>query len=282
MRWIIVGANGMLGQDLVAQLGDRDVIALDKSACDITDLNSVRENIHDVDVVVNCAAYTAVDDAETNKELAFQINAKGPENLAKVCKEIGAALVQISTDYVFDGDAKSPYSENESGNPKSIYGASKWAGEEAVRNILPENHYIIRTAWLYGKNGNNFGKTILKLASTNEELKVVNDQLGQPTWTKDLANKIIEIVETKVPFGSYHGTSSGHVTWFGLARSIFELSRLDPERIKPVTTEFFPRPAPRPSYSVLSHNSFEGIGIKSIRNWEDALREAFNEGVFDA
>ena len=282
MRWIIVGANGMLGQDLVAQLGDRDVIALDKSACDITDLNSVRENIHDVDVVVNCAAYTAVDDAETNKDLAFQINAKGPENLAIVCQEIGATLVQVSTDYVFAGDANFPYGEKESGNPKSIYGASKWAGEEAVRNFLPENHYIIRTAWLYGKNGNNFGKTILKLASTNEELKVVNDQLGQPTWTKDLANKIIEIVETKVPFGSYHGTSSGQVTWFGLARSIFELSRLDPERIKPVTTEFFPRPAPRPSYSVLSHNSFEDTGIKPIRNWEDALREAFNEGVFDA
>lgn len=282
MRWIVVGANGMLGQDLVAQLTDRNVTALDKSACDITNLNSVREKINEVDVVVNCAAYTAVDDAERNKDLAFQINAKGPENLAKVCKEIGATLVQISTDYVFSGDAQSPYSENESGNPKSIYGASKWAGEEAVRDFLPDNHYIIRTAWLYGKNGNNFGKTILKLSSTNDELKVVSDQLGQPTWTKDLANKIIEIVEAKAPYGVYHGTSSGQVSWYGLARSIFKLSKLDPERIKPITTEFFPRPAPRPSYSVLSHDAFEGTGVKPIRNWEDALKEAFNDGVFNA
>jgi dTDP-4-dehydrorhamnose reductase len=282
MRWIVVGANGMLGQDLVAQLGDRNVTALDKSVCDVTDINSVWENIHDVDVVVNCAAYTAVDDAETNQDLAFQINAKGPENLAKACQEIDSILVHISTDYVFAGDAKSPYTENETGNPKSIYGASKWAGEEAVRSFIPENHYIIRTAWLYGKNGNNFGKTILKLASSNDELKVVDDQLGQPTWTKDLANKIIELVETKAPFGNYHGTSSGQVTWYGLARSLFKLSKLDPERIKPVTTEFFPRPAPRPSYSVLGHETFEGTGVKPIRNWHDALKEAFNEGVFNA
>ena len=280
MRWAVVGANGMLGSDLVSVLSKENVTALTKSECDVTNLASIENSIKDVDVVVNCAAYTAVDNAETNEEMAFAINATGAENLANICKKIGARIINISTDYVFDGKAKAPYDERAETNPNSVYGKSKLAGEVAVSRILPGNHLIVRTAWLYGKNGNHFGKTILNLAKTNENLRIVDDQIGQPTWTIDLSRKIVELVEKKSPAGAYHGTSSGEVSWFDFAREIFELADLDKNRIIPVSSEEFIRPAPRPKYSVLGHSKFENLNIEPIRNWKEALREAFLSGVF--
>lgn len=282
MRWMVIGANGMLGSDLVSVLPKENVTALTKAECDVTNEASVQNAIHDVDVVINCAAYTAVDNAETNEDLAFAINAIGSENLANACKKIGALLVNISTDYVFDGKAKSPYEVSAETNPNSVYGRSKLAGEVAISRILPGNHLIVRTAWLYGKNGNHFGKTILNLAKTNENLKVVNDQFGQPTWTMDLSRKILELVEKNSPTGIYHGTSSGEVSWFDFAREIFELVGLDRNRIVPVSSEEFVRPAPRPKYSVLSHSQFKKIKMEPIRDWKEALREAFHSGVFSA
>lgn len=280
MRWIIVGADGMLGKDLALKLSDHDVISFTKFDCDITDSIQVKKRIKDAEVVVNCAAYTAVDAAEENFYQANLINGQGPQNLANVCKSIGAKLVQISTDYVFPGDAKKPYEVNDLTGPKSAYGKSKLLGEIAVSQILNNQHYIVRTAWLYGKHGQSFPKTMLKLAKTNQHIDVVNDQLGQPTWTVDLADKIVELVEKAVPSGTYHCSSSGQTTWFEFAQKTMELAGLDKGRIKPVTSKFFQRPAPRPSYSVLSHANLTQVGIAPIQGWEQALKKAFESGVF--
>lgn len=282
LRWVIVGSEGMLGRDLCEELESKNVLALSKSDCDVTSRDQVKNVIEKHDLVINCAAYTAVDDAENNPELAFEINAKGPMNLASVCKEKNAKLIQISTDYVFSGDASVPYRESDPTNAKSVYGKSKEAGEKFVQQILPENHYIFRTAWLYGKHGKNFGKTVLELEETKDFLSVVNDQVGQPTWTKDLATKIIEVVERGSSSGVYHGTSTGQATWFEYAKKIFQLANLEADRIKPVSSSEFVRPAERPNYSVLGHDSFFSSGISPIRNWEEALTQAFKDGVFDA
>lgn len=280
MKWIIVGADGMLGSDLKTLLNNHEVISFSKSECDITNIDVVNEKIANADVVVNCAAYTSVDAAEKNVIQANLVNAEGPKNIALACKTTRTLLVQISTDYVFAGNASRPYEVDDFTDPKSEYGKSKLKGELAVKNVLPNHHYILRTAWLYGKNGPNFVKTMLKLATTNKTIEVVNDQLGQPTWTVDLAKKIIELVEKQVPTGTYHVTSSGQTTWFNFAQKIFDLANLDPNRIKPISSENFVRPAPRPAYSVLSHKELYDVGVLPIQDWEDALKEAFDSGVF--
>ena len=281
MRWLVVGASGMLGFDMQQALDGKEVIFFNKNECDVTEINNVRQVIKDCDVVVNCAAYTAVDQAEKEPELAFKINETGPRNLAIACRGIGAKLVHFSTDYVFDGNSNSPYSESHEPNPKSVYGKSKLAGEYAVQEELPNNHYIIRTAWLYGKNGNHFGKTILNLAKTKDFLNVVTDQLGQPTWTQNLAELVVKIVDSNIDSGIYHGTSSGQVSWFEFAQRIFDLAGLDVSRIQPVSSSEFIRPAPRPNFSVLGHESLIKQGITPIKNWELALSDAFAAGVFD-
>ena len=271
----------MLGKDLTAALSNQSVVALSKDDCDITSLNEVTKKIKNVDVVVNCAAYTAVDDAENYIDLANSVNGDGPRNLAIVCNQIGAKLVQISTDYVFAGNSKSAYQEDSETDPRSVYGKSKLIGELAVQEILPTNHYLVRTAWLYGKHGQNFGKTILKLAKTKDFIDVVDDQFGQPTWTIDLASKIIEIVSAQAKPGIYHGTASGETSWFDYAKSLFTLAGLDPDRIRPVDSSAFIRAASRPAYSVLGHQNLINNKIAPIRNWEVALKQAFKAGVFD-
>ena len=281
MRWIVVGSSGMLGSDLTQLLLGQNVVSLTKEQCDITDSIQVNKAIVAADVVINCAAYTAVDDAEINRELAFQINEAGPRNLASACAQIGAKLFQISTDYVFSGDSNLPYNENDQTEPKTVYGESKLAGEAAVAELLPKNHYIVRTAWLYGKNGKNFGKTVLDLAKTKETLQVVDDQVGQPTWTMDLAKKILEMASQSISPGVYHCTSTGSASWFTFARQIFEFAGLDSNRIYPVDSDAFKRPAPRPHYSVLSHGALLKQNLKPIREWKAGLKAAFEAGVFD-
>jgi len=281
VRWLVVGANGMLGQDFSEVLKNQNLIRLNKSDCNIINFEEVSSKILDVDIVVNCAAYTAVDDAETNQEKAFEVNAIGPKNLAIRCNQIEAKLVHFSTDYVFSGNSTKPYKEYDATNPKSIYGKSKLAGELEVQENIPQANYIIRTAWLYGKHGKHFGKTILNLAKSQEHLDVVNDQIGQPTWTKDLAKKTVELITKSAPCGIYHGTSQGQVSWFEYAQTIFELAGLQKDRIKPVSSEKFRRPAPRPSYSVLGHEAFAAAQISPIRDWKEALRESFDLGVFN-
>ena len=232
--------------------------------------------------MVNCAAWTAVDDAEVNEAAALAINGDGPNNVAKVCNEIGAKLVQISTDYVFSGDATTPYAENSDVGPKSAYGRTKLAGEVAVRDYLPSDHYIVRTAWLYGEHGPNFIKTMINLEKSKDTISVVNDQVGQPTWTKDLASQVINLVDSEAAVGTYHATSSGQTTWFGLTQKIFELIGADPNRVLPTTTEAFPRPAPRPAFSVLGHDNWRAVGMNPMRAWDEALIAAFNNGAFRA
>ncbi len=274
-RILLTGAGGMLGHDLVAIFADADLDARTRGELDITDATAVASAVEGVDVVINAAAYTRVDDAQTERDLAFAINAEGPRNLARACKAHGARLIHVSTDYVFDGNATTPYLEHTPRNPASVYGQSKAAGEEAIETEHPEGSIIIRTAWLYGEHGPNFPRTMLRLAQSNDSVKVVTDQVGQPTWTKDLAGWIRLLVNSDIQAGVFHGTNSGQTSWFEFAREVYRLGGLDPERIQPTTSDEFPRPAPRPTWSVLGHDAWGKAGLPEPRDWRDALAEAF-------
>ena len=274
MKIVITGARGQLGTELINQLKyieGIDVIPIDREELNIIDINSVNEFLlnNKPDVVVNCAAHTAVDLCETDVENAYKINAVGPRNLAIVCEKIGAKLVQVSTDYVFDGNGTRPYREDDKTCPNSIYGTSKLMGENFVREFC-SRYFIVRTAWLYGE-GNNFVRTMLKLAETNKELNVVNDQFGSPTSTVDLAKAIIDLMTTE-HYGVYHGTCEGQCSWYDLAKKIFEIKNID-IKVNPVTSEEFKRPAPRPAYSVLDNFMLKLVGLNSFRNWEESLKE---------
>jgi len=270
-RWLVVGHTGMLGHDVMAALDGRDVIGLSRPDLDITDPLSVDAALEGVDVVVNCAAYTAVDDAEDDEAAAFAINALGPAHLARTAARTGAWLVQVSTDYVFPGDATSPYAEGADLDPRTAYGRTKAAGEEAVRGELQHRSYIVRTAWLYGAHGPNFVRTIAKAAGERDRLDVVDDQRGQPTWSADVAERIVAMVDAGVPSGTYHATSSGETTWFGFAREIVGHAGLDPAMVHPTTSAAFARRAPRPAYSVLGHDAWAAVGMPALRDWKDAL-----------
>ncbi|MFJ6387288.1 dTDP-4-dehydrorhamnose reductase [Streptomyces sp. NPDC091972] len=283
--WLVTGAGGMLGQDVLARLdrsGER-YVALDRKALDLTDADAVRAAVeeHRPAVVVNCAAWTAVDDAETREDEALAINGDGPRHLAEACARTGAVLLHVSTDYVFAGDAAEPYAEDAPTAPRSAYGRTKLAGEQAVLKGLPERGYVVRTAWLYGTGGPNFVKTMIKLEGVKDTLDVVDDQRGQPTWSADLAGLLVELglgaLAGTAPAGVYHGTSSGETTWHGFTQEIFRLLGADPDRVRPTTSDAFVRPAPRPAYSVLGHGRFAEAGIEPLRDWRTALTEAFPE-----
>lgn len=271
----------MLGRDLQTALAGRDVTAATRADLDITDEAAVIAAVAGHDVVINAAAYTAVDDAETDEDAAYALNALGPRNLARGAAAAGARLVQISTDYVFDGRGTSPYAEDAARAPISAYGRTKAAGEEFVSELLPDASYIVRTAWLYGEHGNNFARTMRTLAANRDTWSVVDDQRGQPTWTVDLADAVIRLVDADAPAGIYHGTSSGETTWFGFARAILETAGLDPERITPTDSSAFQRPAPRPDYSVLAHDTWAAAGLSPIRDWREALDVAAARGIID-
>jgi len=277
-RWLVVGCDGMLGQDLVALLGEipgaHEVTAVDRDEVDIIDPHACLAVVAGHDLVVNVAAWTAVDDAETHEAQAFAVNAVGAANLARACSAAGARMVQVSTDYVFAGDATSPYAEDAPLAPRSAYGRTKAAGEWAVRTHLPSASWVVRTAWLYGAHGPNFVKTMVRLAAERDTISAVDDQRGQPTWTVDLAHAIVRMVEAEAPFGIYHGTSGGEATWFDFAQAIFAELGLDPARVSPTTTDAFPRPAPRPAYSVLGHEAWAHAGLPALRDWRLALTEA--------
>jgi dTDP-4-dehydrorhamnose reductase len=281
--WLVTGAGGMLGQDLLARLAaeGEHTVGLDRAALDITDRAAVTDALktNAPAVLVNCAAWTAVDDAETQEAEALDVNGVGPRVLAEACRDAGVVLLQLSTDYVFGGDADTPYAEDADTAPRSAYGRTKLAGERAVLDTLPETGFVIRTAWLYGAGGGNFVRTMIRLEGVKDTLDVVDDQRGQPTWTADLADRLVRLgrgaVAGTAPAGVYHGTSSGETTWFGLTREIFRLLGADPERVRPTTSEAFVRPAPRPAYSVLGHERWRAAGIEPIRDWRSALDEAF-------
>ncbi|MET8976123.1 dTDP-4-dehydrorhamnose reductase [Streptomyces sp. NPDC004539] len=276
-RWLITGAGGMLGRDLVETVTG-DVTALTRADLDITDPAAVRDAVAGHDVVVNAAAWTDVDGAETDEAAATRVNGEAVRVLAEACAASGARLVQVSTDYVFPGDATEPYRHDSPTAPLNAYGRGKLVGEDAVKILLPDTGYVVRTAWLYGAHGRNFVSTMLGLAETRDTVEVVDDQRGQPTWTVALAGQIADLGEAamnrKAPAGVYHGTASGTATWFDLARAAFELSGLDPERVRPTTSEKFVRPARRPSYSVLAHDRWAAAGIAEQPYWKDQLAQA--------
>jgi dTDP-4-dehydrorhamnose reductase len=278
-RWLVTGAGGMLGTDLVAALtaDGEPVAAMDRAGLDVTDAAAVTDAIARCrpDVVVNCAAWTAVDDAEASEQQALAVNAGGPANLAAACAGAGARLVQISTDYVFAGDAGRPYAEDDVPAPRTAYGRTKLGGERAVLGRLPGSGYIVRTAWLYGAHGPSFVRTMIKLEGQRQTIDVVDDQHGQPTWTADVARQVIALVSSTAAPGIYHATSSGQVTWFGLAREIFSLLGADPSRVRPIPSSGLPRPAPRPAYSVLGHAAWAAPGIRPMGEWRAALHRAF-------
>ena len=276
-RWLVTGARGQLGTDLLGVLADAGitrVTAVDLPELDITDAAAADKAVAGHDLVVNVAAWTAVDAAETQEAAAFTVNATGPANLARACARHGARMLHVSTDYVFPGDAVAPYGEDDLPAPKSAYGRTKAAGEWAVRAELPGRFWIVRTAWLYGAAGKNFVKTMARLQRERDTVTVVDDQRGQPTWSLDLARAMVSLVTADAPSGIYHGTSSGEATWFELARLVFELAGADPQRVQPISSDQFPSPTPRPAYSVLGHDAWAAAGLSPIRSWEEALREA--------
>ena len=278
MRYLITGGHGMLGRDLTRALAGRDVVALSREDLDVTDAAAVASAVVDTDVVINAAAYTRVDDAEVDEESATAVNAYGAGLLAAAAAAAGARFVQVSTDYVFDGTATTPYAEDAPRHPLGAYGRSKAAGEVAVLAAHPDAH-IVRTAWLYGEHGPNFARTMLTLAANRATVSVVDDQRGQPTWTGDLAAQLVALLDADAPAGIYHATSTGETTWFGFARAIFETAGLDPERVLPTDSSQFVRPAPRPAYSVLGHDAWTRIGLSAPRDWRAGLAAAVADGA---
>jgi dTDP-4-dehydrorhamnose reductase len=278
-RWLVAGAGGMLGQDLAAVLCDagEDVTSLSRADLDITDEAAVRAVLRRgrPDVVVNCAAWTAVDDAEAHEDRALEVNGRGAAHLAAGCAAHGLPMVHMSTDYVFAGDASRPYAESDAAGPRTAYGRSKLAGEQSVGRLLPEAGYVVRTAWLYGTHGRNFVSTMIRLERERRTVEVVADQRGQPTWTVDVAGQLVALIRSGAAPGVYHATSSGEASWFDLAREVFRLLGADPERVRATTGRSYARPAARPGYSVLGHDAWARAGIAPIGDWRLSLRRAF-------
>lgn len=264
----------MLGTDLCEALSERCLpfITADIEEFDLTDPSAVDRFVeqHRPRAIINCAAYTAVDQAESEPDIAFRVNRDGARNLAEAARSAGGAIVHVSTDYVFDGTKADPYTEDDQTNPLGVYGKSKLAGEEAVREACP-HHCIIRTAWLYGIHGKSFPRTMLELKRAGRPLRVVTDQIGSPTYASHLAVVLVEAVEQRIR-GIYHAVGSGRCTWYEFACEVISVAGMDPE-IEPVTTADFPRPAPRPANSVLSTRKLEStLGVKLPR-WQEGITE---------
>lgn len=274
---LVTGANGQLGKELVSISQDKyQIIGLSRIDLDITDESACLEIItkHKPYAIIHCAAYTAVDKAESVKDEAFRVNETGTKNIAQIARKLNSKFVYVSTDYVFDGLSNEPYVEDDSVNPKTVYGASKLAGEKVVQQ-LAEKYFIVRTSWVFGKYGNNFVRTMLSLAMQNKPLKVVNDQIGCPTYTYDLAQLLLELIKSD-KYGIYHASNSGICSWYEFASGIFEIAGLTVE-LSPCTTEDFPRPAPRPTYSVMSNEKLASNGFKPLRHWKEAVIDYLND-----
>ena len=272
MKILITGAYGMLGSDLREVLKNHELIATGSKDLDITDENEVIDFISEnsPEIVINAAAYTAVDDCETNYDDAYAVNAIGPKNLAIACNKIDVPLVHVSTDYVFDGSKRTPLLETDTLGPQSAYGKTKLEGEKFIQENT-DKYFILRTAWLYGIHGGNFVQTMLGLAENHDEITVVDDQIGSPTYSLDLAVSIANLLESD-KYGIYHLTNEGECSWYEFSKRIFELSGVD-VKVMPVSTEEFPRPAPRPRYSVLSNQKWIKAGFPPMRDYKEALSD---------
>ena len=284
MHVLVTGSNGQLAsciKDLAGQYENLKFIYTDYQELDICDLKQVNtffKSNPKIDYCINCAAYTAVDKAESEVDKAYEINAQGAKNLAIVCHEFAAVLIQISTDFVFDGQKNSPYVESDVPNPISVYGASKLQGEVEVKQRL-ETYFIFRTSWLYSEHGSNFMKTMLRLAETRDEISVVSDQIGTPTYAGDLAKMILNIVSSKnTNFGLYHYSNEGMVSWYDFAKAIFEVSAIE-IKLNPIKTVDYPTPANRPAYSVMDKAKIKSRLSTQASFWIESLQKAIKVTV---
>ncbi len=269
----------MLGTDLRRTLGERGIefTAVDRGDLDLLDARAVADAVAGHEVVANCAAWTAVDEAEVREGEAFAVNAVAPGLLARAASASGARILHVSTDYVFDGTATTPYAEDAALAPRSAYGRTKAAGEWAVRAEAPAHHLVLRTAWLYGAHGGCFPRTIARLAHERGGVDVVDDQFGQPTWTRDVADLAVRLVAADAPAGTWHATSAGQTSWCGFARDVVAATGLSPDVVRPTSSDASARPAPRPAYSVLGHDRLVAHGIEPIGTWRQRWAAAAAE-----
>ena len=278
MKVLVTGTKGQLGYDVVNELEKRGhtAVAVDIEEMDITDAVSVERVITEAEVeaVIHCAAYTAVDAAEDNVEICRRVNAEGTKNIAKVCKKLDLKMIYISTDYVFDGEGERPWEPDDERHPLNVYGQTKYEGELAVEKYL-EKYFIVRIAWVFGVNGKNFIKTMLKLSETHEELNVVDDQVGSPTYTYDLAVLLVDMVESD-KYGRYHATNEGLCTWYEFAKEIFRQAGVE-VKVNPVTSDMFPAKAKRPKNSGMSKEKLDANGFHRLPTWQDALERYLSE-----
>ena len=275
---IVTGITGQLGYDVAAELEKRDekFIATSRNEINLTDEDSIKNFIrkNKPEAVIHCAAYTAVDKAESEAELAITVNGLATRHMAEVCREVGAKLLYPSTDYVFGGDGRKPYEVDDEKNPCNVYGRSKLLGEDSVRAVVRE-HFIVRISWVFGKNGKNFVKTMLNLADKNKKLRVVCDQIGSPTYTKDLAPLLVDMIHTE-KYGVYHATNEGFCSWADFAKEIFRLAGKNVE-VEEILTADYPTPARRPFNSRLSKSSLDKAGFNRLPDWQDALKRYLSE-----
>ena len=273
MKVFVTGVKGQLGFDVVKELEKRglEAVGVDIDEMDITDAESVDSVIKDAapDAVIHCAAYTAVDAAEDNEELCRKVNADGPRNIAKVCKELDIKMIQISTDYVFNGHGEKPWEPEDAAEPQSVYGQTKYEGELAVKELLTK-YFIVRIAWVFGVNGKNFVRTMLNLAKTRDTLTVVNDQFGSPTYTEDLAKLLVDMVQTD-KYGTYHATNEGICSWYEFACAIFKEAGIK-MNVLPVSSAEYAAKAKRPENSRMSKEKLTENGFEKLPAWQDALK----------
>lgn len=273
MRILVTGVKGQLGHDVVNELNKRGhtPIGVDVEEMDITDAAAVEQEMKKdaLDAVIHCAAYTAVDAAEDNQEVCMRVNAEGTRNIARVCRELDIKMIYISTDYVFDGEGERAWEPDDERNPLNVYGESKYQGELAVEEYL-DKYFIVRIAWVFGVNGKNFIKTMLRLSENNKEINVVNDQTGSPTYTYDLAVLLADMVETE-KYGRYHATNEGLCTWYEFAKEIFTQAGVE-IKVNPVSSEEFPAKAKRPHNSRMDKSKLTRNGFQLLPSWQDALK----------
>lgn len=274
MKVLVTGITGQLGYDVVKSLKDRghEAVGIDKEKMDLTDSCEIKKCIENVnpEAIIHCAAYTAVDVAEDNEDLCRQVNALAVKDMANCAKKLDIPMIYISTDYVFDGTKDGEYSEDDTPNPINIYGKTKYEGEEYVREIL-EKYYIVRISWVFGENGNNFIDTMLRLSKDRDSLRIINDQVGSPTYTKDLAPLLVDMIETN-EYGVYHVTNEEFCSWYEFAKEIFNVAKVNID-VTPISTSEYPTKANRPMNSKMSKDKLINNGFKQLRSWKEAVGE---------
>jgi dTDP-4-dehydrorhamnose reductase len=279
VTWLVTGAHGMLGTDVCKTLADHGIghTAVGRDDLDLMDQAAVVKAVSGHDIVVNCAAWTAVDEAESCTQQAFDINATAAGLLARAAHQHHAWVIHLSTDYVFAGDARSPYAEDAPLRPQTAYGRTKAAGEWAVRAEAPDRHFVLRTGWLYGAHGSCFPRTIARIARRNGAVDVVDDQFGQPTWTRDVADLMVRLVKADAPTGTWHATSLGETSWCGFAREVVSSAGMSSAIVSPVASKHSDRAASRPAYSVLGHDRLVEHDVEPIGPWQERWSMASSE-----